>query len=194
MNDDASSLRSAWISDASPINQDMPATVQSVLTRDRAMRARERRLRVGGVVALALLLPVLVWSGAHGVTALIRGAYAMMAVGCGFIVAAEWLYLDWSRQLLPGPSDARSQLQKTAFMLARQARLVSMAPLWSSPIFIGAELIAVWMYRERTHVGALAVAAITVGVWIVSVRGAWSVSARLDHERQAMEQLLKDLR
>ena len=194
MNDDGFSLRSTWTSDASAINQDMAATVQSVLTRDRAMRARERRVRVTGIVALALFLPVLVWAGAHGVTPLIRGAYAMMAVGCGFLVAAEWLYLDWSGQSLPGPTDARSQLQKTSFMLARQARLVNMAPLWSSPIFIGAALIAVWMYRERTHAGALAVAVITVGVWIVSGRGAWSMSARLDHQRQAMEHLLKDLR
>ena len=194
MNDDASSLRSAWTSDASPINHDLSGTVQSVLTRDRAMRARERRVRVGGIVALALLLPVLIWSGAHGVTPLVRGAYVMMAVGCGFLVAAEWLYLDWSGQSLPGPTDARSQLQKTSFMLARQSRLMSMAPLWSSPVFIGAALIAIWMYRERTPVGALAVAVITIGAWIVSGRGAWSMAARLDHQRQALEQLLKDLR
>jgi hypothetical protein len=192
--DDAVSLRSAWTADASASNEDLPATVQAVLFRDRALRARERRTRIAGIVALASLLPVLVWSGAHGVTPLIRGAYAMMAVGCGLLVAAEWLYLDWSSQSLPGPRDARSQLQKTSFMLARQARLVRMAPLWSSPIFIGAALIALWMYRERTHAGALAVAVITVGVWIVSGRAAWSVSARLDHQRRAMVHMLNELR
>ena len=196
MNDDAVSLRSAWTSDASAVNEDMDmaATVQSVLTRDCAMRERERRMRVGGVVALTLFLPVLIWSGAHGVTPLIRGAYAMMAVGCGFIVAAEWLYLDWTGQSLPGPMDARSQLQKTSFMLARQARLVKMAPIWSSPVFLGAALIAVWMYREGTQVGAPAVAVVAVGGWIVSGLGAWSMSARLDQQRQAMQDLLKDLR
>jgi len=194
MNDDAVWLRSAWTSDASATGQDIAATVQSVLARDRALRARERSARVGGISAVALLVPVLVWSAAHGVTPLIRGAYAMMAVGCALIVAAEWLYLDWSDQSLPGPADAQSQLQKTSFMLARQARLVSMAPLWSSPIFIGAALIAVWMYRERTHAGAFAVAIITVGAWIVSGWGARSMAARLDQQRQAMEHLLGDLR
>jgi hypothetical protein len=194
MTDDAASLRSAWTSDASAVHEDLAATVQSVLDRDRATRTRERRSRVGGIVALALLVPVLVWAGAHGVTPLIRGAYAMMAVGCGLIVVAEWLFLDWSAQALPGPADARSQLQKTSFMVARQARLLNLAPLWSSPIVVGAALIAVWMYRERTQAGALVVGVVAVAGWVVAGLATRSMSARLDQQRQEMEGLLNDLK
>ena len=59
----------------------------------------------------------------------IGSLYALMAVGGAVIVFAEWTYLEWSRQALPGPADARSQLQKTAFMLARQVMLMNTAPI-----------------------------------------------------------------
>ena len=51
--------------------------------------------------ALALLVPTMLWGAAYGVTPLVRGAYALMAVGSAMIVAAEWIYLEWSRQALP---------------------------------------------------------------------------------------------
>jgi hypothetical protein len=117
----------------------------------------------------------------------------MMAVGCGAIVAAEWLYLEWSRQALPGPTDAQSQLRITAFMLGRQARLMNIAALWSSPIFLGVMLIAAWMYQQRTHAGALVLGVVTVGAWIAAGLSAWSVSARIDNRRHEMERLLNEL-
>ena len=172
MSDDAFPLRAVWMSDQSVSADDVMSAVGRVLDKDRVARARERQVRIGGVIAVALLMPVLIWSAAYGVTPLIRGAYALMAVGCALIIAAEWAYLEWSRQALPGPADARSQLQKTAFMLARQIRLVKTAPLWSSPVFIGVALIAVWLYREQTHAGALALCAVTVAVWITAALSA----------------------
>lgn len=194
MNDDALPLRTVWMSDQSATSDDVLSTVHAVLARDRQMRARERRVRITGVLGLALVVPVLVWAGAYGVTPLIRGAYAMMAVGCGVILAAEWLYLEWSRQALPGASDARSQVQMTAFMLARQARLMNMALLWSSPIFIGVTLIAVWMYHQRTAAGAYALGIVIACAWIAVGLTARSTSARIDNRRQEMERLLSDLR
>ena len=193
MNDDLLPFQTVWMSDRSVTSDEVLSTVDAVLARDRALRARERRVQLGGIVGVALLLPVLVWSGAHGVTPLIRGAYAMMAVGCAVILAAEWLYLEWSRQILPGPTDARSHLQMTAFVLARRLRLMKMAPLWSSPIFIGVTFIAVWMYHERTQAGAVALLIVIVGAWIAAGLSARSTAGRIDKRRQEMERLLNEL-
>ena len=77
--------------------------------------------------------------------------YALMAAGTAVLVFAEWMYLDWSRQALPGPADARSQLHRTAVLLSREAWLVRTAPLWCAPIFIGTALIGAWVYREVGH-------------------------------------------
>ena len=194
MNDDALPLRTVWTSEPSATSEDMASTLADVLARDQAVRARERRVRVGGVLGLALVVPVLLWASAYGATPLIREAYAMMAVGCALLVAAEWMYLDSSRRALPGAADARSQLQMTAFMLARQVRLMNTALLWSSPVFIGVTLITVWIYRERTHAGAYALTVIVVGTWIAAGLSARSISARLDDRRREMERLLNELR
>ena len=194
MNDDAFSLRTVWMSDPSGASHDVAPTLDAVLARHRAMQERERRVRVVGVLGLALVVPLLVWAGAHGVTPLIRAAYTMMAVGCGLLLAAESLYLEWSRQALPGPSDARSQLQMTAFMLARQVRLMNTALLWSSPIFIGVALIAIWMYRERTPAGAVALGIVIVAAWVAAGFSARSTAGRIDNGRREMERVLNDLR
>ena len=194
MNEDALSVRTVWMSGPSGASDDVAPNLDVVLARNRAMRERDRRVRAAGVVTLALLVPLLVWAGAHGVAPLIRAAYAMMAVGCGLLLAAEWLYLEWSRQALPGPIDARSQLQMTAFMLARQVRLMNTALLWSSPIFMGVALIAIWMYRERTHAGAFALGIMIVVAWVAAGLSARFTSGRIDERRREMERVLNDLR
>ena len=193
MSDDAFPLRALWMSDTPVDDKEVTSAVGHVLEKDRAARARDRRVRVFGVLAVALLIPLLVGCAAYGVTPLVRGAYALMAVGCAVLIAAEWVYLEWSRQALPGPADARSQLQKTAFMLTRQIRLLKTAPLWSSPVFIGVGLIAVWLYQERTHTAAFALCAVALTAWIAAGLRASSTCAKLNDQRLEMEGLLNEL-
>lgn len=193
MNDDARVLSAVWMSDHPVDKAGVMSAIDTVLDKDRAVRARERRIRIGALVALAFLLPMTLWSAAHGVTPLVRGAYALMAAGGAVIVFAEWIYLEWSRQALPGPADARSQLQKAAFMLARQVMLINTAPILSSPVFIGVALIGVWLYRERTHAEAFVVWTITSAGWLATWLGTVAVRARLNERKQQMERLLGEL-
>jgi len=194
MSDDASALRTVWMSDSAAGEVNVRMTADRILDKDRADRLRERRMRVGGVVALTLLVPFLVWAAVYGVSPLVRGAYALMAAGCVAGVVAEWLYLDWSRRALPGPDDTRSHLQRTAFMLDCQIRLARTAVLWSSPVFIGAGLISVWLYRERTVAGAMALCALNIAAWIGSYVVASRYGAALDDRRRQLEAALADLR
>jgi hypothetical protein len=116
-----------------------------------------------------------------------------MAVGSAFVAAAEWVYLDWSRQALPGPVDTRSQLQKSAFMLARQTRLMRTAMLWSAPIFAGVALVGVWLYQERTHVEAMLIWSVTAAGWLTLAVRTVMVSRRLHAQKTALEHALEEL-
>lgn len=194
MNDDASALQTAWMSDVAANEDDVRTVVSRVLEKGAADRLRERRLRVGGVVAMLVLVPVLLWAAAHGITPLIRGAYALMAAGSVALLVAEWLYLDWSRRALPGPADTRSQLQKTAFMLECQFRLARTAAFWSSPVFIGVMLICVWLYRERTVAGAVTLFALDIAAWAGGGMLAALAAAALGRQRRELEAMLADLR
>ena len=191
MNDD--SLPAVWIAEP-PIQKDtVLMAMNAVLSEDRACREKERAIKVASVLALALLCPALLWCAAYGTTPLVRGAYALMAAGTAVLVSTEWIYLAWSRQSLPGPADTRSQLQNTAFVLARQARLMRTAPLWCAPIFIGTALIGVWLYQERSPAaGYLLWAAVSTG-WCFAWVGGTSTGAKLDQRRRRIEQLLSDL-
>jgi hypothetical protein len=193
MNDDARVLSAVWMSDPRVDKANVLSAIDAVLEKDRAARERDRRIRIGFLAALAFLLPMMLWSAAHGVTPLVRGAYALMAAGGAVIVCAEWTYLEWSRQALPGPADARSQLQKAAFMLARQVMLMNTAPIWSSPVFIGVALIGVWLYRERTHAEGFVVWTITAVGWLAIGVGTVAVRSRLNERRHHMERLLGEL-
>ena len=124
MSDDTSPLPAIWMSGESTRNG-VASAIDAVLDKDRAARERDRRVRHGSLIAVTCLLPPLLWAAAHGVTPLVRGAYALMAGGVAVLVFAEWMYLDWSRRALPGPADARSQLQASAFMLDRQIRITA---------------------------------------------------------------------
>jgi hypothetical protein len=193
MNDEAHVLSAVWMSEHAVDRARVLSAIDAVLDKDRAARARERKMRIGALAALVVLLPILVWAAAHGVTPLVRGAYALMAVGGAVIVFAEWTYLEWSRQALPGPADARSQLQKAAFMLARQVMLLNTAPIWSSPVFIGVALIGVWLYRERTHAEAFVIWTITAAGWLAMGLSTIAVRRRLNERKQQMEQLLGEM-
>lgn len=191
MSDNAPSLSAVWMSDQPEDKERVMSAIDTVLAKDRAARAR--RIRVGSLSALACLLPAILWATAHGVTPLVRGAYALMAVGSAMVVLAEWMYLDWSRRALPGPADARSQLQRTAFMLARQVRLMRTAPLWSSPIFVGVAMIGLWLYRERSHSEAFVLWTITAAGWLAAWLGTVSARSKLNERRLQMERLLSEL-
>ena len=116
-----------------------------------------------------------------------------MAVGSAFVAAAEWVYLDWSRQALPGPVDTRSQLQKTGFMLGRQIGLLTTATLWSMPIFAGVALIGVWLYQERTHVEAIAIWMFTTAGWLTLLVGTFRARTQLYARKSALDRALDEL-
>ena len=194
MSESTGLLSAVWMSEQ-PVNdkERVTSAVDAVLERDRSARRRERSIRLGALIALTLLLPTMLWAAAHGVTPLVRGAYALMAAGSAVVVSAEWMYLNWSQQSLPGPADARSQLQKTAFMLARQAMLMQTGALWSSPIFLGTAMIGLWLFRERSRSEALALWAITAACWLALWLGGRTARARLNERKRQMEQLLSEL-
>jgi hypothetical protein len=191
MNDDA--LPAIWTSD-SPVNKEaVMSAIKAVLDEDRAVRGKDRRIRIAFLLALAVLCPVLVWGAAFGISPLVRGGYGLMAVGTALLVATEWMYLAWSREALPGPADTRSQLQKSAFLLSRQAGLMRMAPLWCAPIFIGTGLIGLWLYQQRSPTGGSLLWAALAAGWIAASLGGVSTGTKLDDRRRHMERLLTDL-
>jgi hypothetical protein len=193
MSDDSLSLSAVWMSDHPVGKEHVMSTIQTVLENDRASRARERRIRIGSLLALTCLLPIMLWAAAHGVTPLVRGAYALMAAGSAAIVCAEWMYLEWSREALPGPADARSQLQRTAFMLSRQMMLLNTAPVWAAPIFVGVGMIGLWLYRERNHSEGFFLWIVMVAGWLGAWLGGASTRARLNEQELLMQRLLNEL-
>jgi hypothetical protein len=187
------SLPAVWTSDQPVARETIATAVDAVLREDREGRDKERWIRTAALLALTLLCPALVWCAAYGRTPLVRGGYALMAAGTAVFVFAEWVFLGWSRQALPGPADARSQLQRTAFLLSRQANLIRMAALWCAPIFIGTALIGLWLYRERSHSEAYLLWAIVGAGWLMGAVAGVSKGMELDGRRVRMEQLLRDL-
>ena len=167
--------------------------MNAVLDEDRAARDKDRRIRVGSIVALAFLCSILMWCAVFGISPLVRGGYALMAVGAALLVSLEWTYLTWSRQALPGPADARSQLQASTFFLSRQSSLLRMAALWCAPIFIGTALIGLWLYQQRSATGGFLIWVVVVAGWVAVALGGISMGAKLDERRLRMERLLTDL-
>jgi hypothetical protein len=192
MTDDAAALQVLWMSEREEA-ADMRTTIARVLDKDRAERAREQRIGGAGAVVMLALVPVLIWASVYGVAPLVRAAYALMAAGCVAGVVAQWLYLSWSRQALPGPKDTRSQLQMTALMLDCHVRLARTAVLWSSPVFTGGMLICVWLYRERTLAAALTVCSLNTVAWIVSGIAASRGAASVAERRRQVQEILADL-
>ena len=191
MGDD--SLSMVWKSNPPADKAAIMSAVKTVLEEDRAARVKERWVRCGSVFVVAVLCPILVWCAASGITPLVRGGYALMAIGAALMVALEWVYLSWSRQALPGAIDARSQLQKTGFLLARQASLLRASALWGAPIFVGTALIGVWVYQERSDTVAYLLWALSGAAWLASWANGRSKAAKL-HERTArLQQVLSDL-
>jgi hypothetical protein len=187
------SLSAMWISDPPPNRDAMMTVMKAVLNEDRAARDKDRGMRIATGLALALLCPALLWCAAYGITPLVRGGYALMAAGTAILVSTGWMYAAWSRQALPGPADARSQLQKSAFLLARQANLMRTTPLSCAPIFMGTALIATWIYQQRSATEGYLLWAVVAAAWIIVSVGGFSTGRKLDERRVRMERLLSDL-
>jgi hypothetical protein len=191
MNDDA--LRAVWSSSQPVPEETLMTAIQAVLNEDRTAQEKERWLRRTAIGTLGLLCPALLWFAAFGTAPLVRGGYALMAVGTAIMIFAEWMHRTWARLALPGPSNTRSQLQKTAGLLSRQATQLRSAALWSAPIFVGGALIGAWVYQERSQAGGVVLSTGIAAAWvclsIVNVKKA----RQLDNRRARMEQLLNDL-
>jgi hypothetical protein len=193
MTDDRTTLQAAWMSEAGQTDTPLRDTVARVIEKDAADRRRERQVGIGGIAAMLVLVPFVLWASVYGVTPLIRAAYALMGAGCVAGIAAHWLYLEWARRALPGPSDTRSQLQKIAFMLECQVWLARAGAVWSSPVFIGIVLICIWLFRERSAAGALALFALDIVAWIGCGVFAARAASSLGERRQRLEDVLSDL-
>jgi hypothetical protein len=191
MND--ASLPAVWAAADRPIEKNtLLMATNAVLAEDRACRDKERAIRILSLLALLLLCPIVLWFAAYGTTPLVRGWYGLVAAGTAVLVSTEWIYLAWSRASLPGPADARSHLQKTAYVLARQARLMRTAPVWCAPIFIGTALIGAWLYQERSAAAGYALWATVTAAWCIASIGGASTATKLDHRRLRIEGLLSD--
>lgn len=191
MTDEA--LRAVWSGIPPTSKEALMTAMNRVLDEYETAAVKERRVGRIAIALEALLLPALLWCAAHGITPLVRGGYALMAVGTGAILFAVWTDRTWSRHALPGPADARSQLQKTAFLLARQANLLRTAPLWCAPVFVGALLIGEWLYRERSHGGGYLLWTTIAVAWLASALGGMAKASQLDTLRSRLGQLLNDL-
>ena len=191
MNDD--SLPALWISDPPLSKEAVMDAMNAVLDEDRAARDKDRRIRIGSAIVLALLCPTLIWCAVYGISPLVRGGYALMAVGTALLVSMEFTYLTWSRQALPGPTDARSQLQASAFFLSRQSGLLKVAALWCAPVFLGTALIGFWLYQQQSATGGVLLWAVLLVGWVVASVSGMSIAAKLDQRRHRMERLLADL-
>jgi hypothetical protein len=191
MTDDA--LRAAWIGTQPANKETLMTAMNTVLDEYHSAEEKDRWVQLASVIAVALLCPALLWCAAYGITPLVRGGYALMAVGIAVILFAEWMRRSWSRQALPGPADARSHLQKAGFLLARQANLCRTAPLWCAPVFIGGVLIGAWLFRERSHSGGYLLWVTIAAAWFMSAVGGVAKGKKLDTLRSRMEQLLSDL-
>jgi hypothetical protein len=191
MNDDA--LRAVWTSSQLTNKQTLMTTMNAVLDEDRVAREKDRWVRLAALIAVALLCPALLWFAAYGRTPLVRGGYALMAVGTAVVLFAEWMYLTWSQQALPGPADARSQLQETALSLSRQASLFRTAPLWCAPVFTGAALIGAWVYQQGSLAEGYLLWASISAAWLTSAVIGFAKGKKLDERRSRIERLLSDL-
>ncbi len=168
-------------------------TVAAILAEERADQQKERLVRLGAVAVFGLLCPALLWFAAFGKTPLVRGGYALMAVGAALMLFAEWLDRARSRKALPGPVDTRTQLQTTASLLSRRITHFRAGAVWSAPIFIGAALIGGWLYQERSQIAGYLLWLVVGTGWVAFYVTGFSKGRKLDERRARMEQLLSDL-
>ena len=185
-------LPAVWVSHPDTHKENLMTVMNAVLDVDRAACEKDRWVHVAALIAVGLLCPLCCGSLRYGRTPLVRGGYSLMAMGTAMILFAEWLHRTWSRQALPGAADARSELQKLALVVARQASLCRTAPIWCAPVFLGAVLIGTWIYQERSVSGGFLLWA-TIGTgWVVSWMTGFSKAKKLTERRTQIESLLSE--
>ncbi len=192
MTDDA--LRALWTEPQSPSMEIDKTAMAALLGEYEVAQKSERLQRRVAIVAEACLFPALLWCTAFGRTPLVRGGFALMAVGTGVVLFALWMNRAWSRQALPGPANSRAHLLNTQFLLARQATLLRTAPLWCAPLFVGGLFISGWLYQEQNRSEGYLLAGLIAGAWLVSAANGISRSRKLDAFRSRTERLLDDWR
>ena len=190
-------LQEIWTSQASEEEakekETLMKTIDSILAQDRADQEQQRRANLWWAPFHLLLMPLLFYCAATGKTPVVRAGYALMAAGFAIAASAGWLFASWSRQALPGPVDTRSQLQKAAFLLSRQASLAKASALWAAPLFLGAALIGLWGYLERGHFLGYLVWAPLALLWIVVSQGGRKKAKAAEERKAYMEELLGEL-
>jgi hypothetical protein len=191
MHDDA--LVNAWMADADSSVEPVRRAVDAALARDESEGDRSEWIRNASLGTAAVLWVALIWCAAHGITPLVRGGYALMAVGIAVILFAEFAVLSWRFQARPGPSDSLTQIQTSITMLARQATLSRTALVWCAPIFIGGLMIAWWVYAERSHTSATVIAAAVVAGCAATLWGGSRMAREYDVRRAQLERVLRDL-
>ena len=190
MNHDA--LRAVWVSHPDTHKENLMTVINAVLDEDRSACEKDRWIRVAAVIAVGLLCPALLWFAAYGRTPLVRGGYSLMAIGTAMVLFAQWLHRTWSRQALPGAADARSELQKLALVVSRQASLFRTAPIWCAPVFMGAALIGGWIYQERSVSGGYLLWATIGTAWAINWMTGFSKAKKLTERRSQIESLLSE--
>ncbi len=168
-------------------------SIQLILDDDKASRKKDQRTNLWATPLQVILLPVLFWVTAIGKTPMVRAGYGLMAAGLAISLFAVWIFENWSRQALPGPVDMRTQLQKAAFLLSRQASLARSSPLWSAPLFVGGALIGTWAYQNRGLGHALALWLPLAFAFATLVRSCLKKAGAAEQQRARMEELLRDL-
>ena len=185
-------LRAVWVSQSDTHKENLMTVIDAVLDEDRAACEKDRWIRVAAVITVALLCPALLWFAAHGKTPLVRGGYSLMAIGTAMMLFAQWLHHTWSRQALPGAVDARSELQKLALVVSRQATLFRTSQIWCAPLFLGAALVGGWIYQERSVGGGYLLWAIIGTGWVINWVTGFSKARKLTERRSQVESLLSE--
>ena len=168
-------------------------SIQLILEEDTACRKKEQRASLWLTPVHLVLLPGLLCCAAFGKTPMVRAGYALMAAGVAITLFAGWLFASWSRQALPGPVDTRSQLQKAAFLLSRQASLARTSSLWAAPVFLGGALIGLWAYQQRGLLHASVLWVTFAFAWLILSLGGVKKAKASEKKKARMEELLSEL-
>ena len=183
-----------WQSGNSGPGRSIRTAIETALATDRAARHRDRLIRVLSIGCVAVLSPLLVWAAATAATPLVRGGYAMMALGAAGMLFGEHIYASWNRQAQPGANDSLTQIGTTLVMLRQQATLLRSGALWSAPIFVGASMVGWWIYVERSPITAVILWLAVAILWTLTAISGTRKARDLDDRRSRLEAVLSDLR
>ena len=170
-------------------------SIQLILAQDQAIQEKQRRFNLWMAPVQLVILLLVFLCVAHGRTPIVRAGYALMAVGLTILLSVIWLFESWSRKALPGPVDTRSQLQKAAFLLSRQASLAKTSALWVAPVFLGggSDRGCGRVSQERGHFQGYVLWVPLALLWMGGLIVGRNKAKAADEKRARMEELLQDL-